>query len=117
MSYTGFAAGTYPVIVKDANGCTFTTSAIVIDSPGPTALVVTNTNTTCGNSNGTVTIGAVTGGTSAYVYSFNGGAFAATTSFTALAAGPYPVIVKDANGCTFTTSTTIVNTPGPTAIA
>src|SRR5205814_494032 len=116
-TYTSLAAGTYPIIVKDANGCTFATTVTVVDTPGPTALAVTTTNSTCGNSNGTATIGAVTGGTSAYVYSFNGSAFSATTNYTGLAAGTYTVIVKDANGCTFTTTTTVTDTPGPTAIA
>jgi gliding motility-associated-like protein len=116
-SYTGLAAGTYAVIVKDANGCTFTTSVTISNIPGPTAMVVTNTNTTCGASNGTLTIGAITGGTTPYTYSVNASAFTITTSYAALAAGTYTVVVKDANGCTFTTTSTIVNIPGPTAVA
>lgn len=116
-SYSGFAAGTYVVIVKDVNGCTFSVNAVVNPTPGPSALVVTNTSTTCGNSNGTITIGTVTGGTAPFTYSVNGSAFTSSTSYTALAAGTYTVIVKDANGCTFTTTTTITNIPGPTAVA
>ena len=116
-SYIGFAAGTYTVIVKDANGCTFTTTATIINTPGPTALAATTINTTCGASNGTVNIGAVTGGTAAYVYSFNGSPFTATLSYPGLAAGTYTIIVKDANGCTFTTTATVTNSPGPTALA
>ena len=116
-SYTGQAGGTYSVVVKDANGCTFTTSATVANSPGPTALATSVTNASCGASNGTITIGAVTGGTAAFTYSVNGGAFTATTSYTGFAAGTYSVVVKDANGCTFTTSATIANSSGPTALA
>ena len=116
-SYTGLASGTYPIIVKDANGCTFSTSVVLTNSPGPTALAVTFTNPTCGNSNGTITIGATTGGTPTYLYSFNGGGFSSTASFTSLAPGTYSIIVKDANGCTFTTSATITNIAGPTALA
>jgi gliding motility-associated-like protein len=116
-SYTGLAAGTYPIIVKDANGCTFSTSAVLTNSPGPTALAVTSTNPTCGNSNGTITIGATTGGTPTYLYSFNGGGFSSTSSFTSLAPGTYSIVVQDANGCTFTTSRVISNVAGPTALA
>ncbi|MGZ4054547.1 MAG: PKD domain-containing protein [Bacteroidia bacterium] len=116
-SYTALAAGTYPVIVKDANGCMFTTSAIIGNTSGPTALAVTNTNETCGSANGTITIGTVTGGTSPYTYSINGGAFTSTTTYTGEAAGMYSVVVQDAGGCIFTTSTTITNTAGPTALA
>ncbi len=116
-SYTGFGAGTYTVIVRDANNCTFTTSGTVVNTPGPTAQATATTNSTCGNANGTVTIGATTGGTSPYVYSFNGGAFGSTTSYTGLTAGTYTVTVRDANNCTFTVNPIVVNTPGPTALA
>lgn len=116
-SYTGFAAGTYTVIVKETQGCPFTVTATIVNTPGPTALATTTINSTCGIANGTVNIGAVTGGTATYVYSFNSGAFSATASYTGLAPGTYSTIVKDANGCTFTTSSTITNTPGPTALA
>ncbi|NBT57017.1 MAG: adhesin, partial [Betaproteobacteria bacterium] len=116
-SFTSLAIGTYAVIIKDVNGCTFTTSVAISDIPGPTALATSSTNSTCGNANGTATIGAVTGGTSAYTYSFNGSGFSTTTLYSTLLAGTYPVIVKDANGCTFTTSVTVIDTPGPTALA
>jgi hypothetical protein len=62
-------------------------------------LVLTPVNATCGASNGSFTIGAVTGGTSGYTYSVNASAFTGTTSYTGLAAGTYTVIVRDANGC------------------
>ncbi|MGZ6414351.1 MAG: hypothetical protein ACXVDW_09240, partial [Bacteroidia bacterium] len=116
-TYTGFGSGTYTVIVKDANGCTFSTTATVVNTPGPTALAITTVNSTCVGSNGIVNIGAVTGGTATYVYSFNGSPFTSTTSYASLAAGTYPVIVKDANGCTFNTTATVAATPGPTALA
>ncbi|MFL5753910.1 MAG: PKD domain-containing protein, partial [Bacteroidia bacterium] len=117
LSYTGLTAATYTVVVKDANGCTFSQTVALANTPGPTAQAVTNTNETCTAANGTVTIGATTGGTAAYTYSFNGGAFGATTSFTSLAAGTYTVVVNDANGCTFTQTTVVSNVPGPTALA
>ena len=116
-SYTGFAAGTYTIIVKDVNGCTYTRTILVSDTPGPTALATTTVNSTCGNANGVVNIGTVTGGTASYVYSFNSSAYTATTSYTGLAAGTYTVVVKDANGCIYTTTATVTNTPGPTALS
>lgn len=116
-SYTGFAAGTYTVTVKETQGCPFSVTATVVNTPGPTALATTTVNSTCGNANGIINIGAVTGGTPTYVYSFDGGVFSATASYTGLAAGTYAIVVKDANGCTYTTSATVVNTPGPTALA
>jgi PKD repeat protein len=114
-SYTGLAAGSYPVMVKDANGCTFSTTASISNSSGPTAQAATTLNSTCGNSNGAINIGVTTGGTGPYTYSVNGSAFTTNTSYTGLAAGTYSVIVKDAGGCMFTTSATISNTAGPVA--
>lgn len=110
VSYTGLAAGTYSVIVKDASGCLFTTSATVTDTPGPTAQATTVTNSTCGGTDGTITIGTTTGGTAPYTYSVNGSASTTTTSYTGFAAGTYPVVITDANGCTFSTSETVGNT-------
>jgi hypothetical protein len=62
-SFTGLGAATYTVIVQDANGCQTTSTSVVGNNPGPTAVVLTPVNSTCGASNGSFTIGAVTGGT------------------------------------------------------
>ena len=83
---------------------------------GPTAIATTIVNATCGASNGSITLGAVTGGVAPYTYSVDGSAFTATLVYPNLAAGIY-VEVRDANGCIFSTSATITNTSGPTAIA
>ena len=115
-NYPGLVAGTYTVIVKDASACTFTTTANITNIPGPTAMAVTTNNSTCSIANGTINIGAVTGGTFPYTYSFNGSAFTSTMTYTGLAAGTYTITVKDGNGCLFTTSATIVNSSGPTAL-
>jgi len=114
-SYTGLAAGSYPVIVQDANGCQFSTTATIGTSSGPTAQATTAVNATCGNANGVINVGATTGGTSPYTYSFEGSAFTSTTSYTGLAAGTYVITVKDANGCTFTVNEIVANMAGPTA--
>ncbi len=116
-SYPGFAAGTYAVEVRDANGCTFSTTASVSNSSGPSAIATTVVNATCGASNGSITLGAVTGGVAPFTYSVDGSAFTSTTSYPGFAAGTYAVEVRDANGCTFSTTASVSNTSGPTAIA
>ena len=102
---TGLAAGTYTVIITDANGCTATVNATVTQ---PTALsgTVTQTNVLCnGGSTGTATV-TVTGGTAPYTYSWSPSGGTAATA-TGLSAGTYTVTVTDANGCTLTRTVTI----------
>ena len=53
--------------------------------------------------NGRVTINA-TGGTGALQYQFNTTAFQTANAFTNLTAGAYPVVVRDARGCTAQTT-------------
>lgn len=109
----GLAAGTATVMVKDNNGCTFSTTAVINTVAGPTAATVTTQNAACGNANGSATVTAVTGGAPAYQYSFNGGAFSTSTVQTALTAGPKSVVIKDVNGCTLTVNFVIGNTGSP----
>jgi len=103
-------AGTYSVVVTDANGCTFSTSVTITE---PTALTISmsNTNVSCnGGNNGTATA-TVTGGVAPYTYVWSNTAGTSTAS--GLAAGTYSVVVTDANGCTITGSVTVTE---PTAL-
>jgi gliding motility-associated-like protein len=101
---TGLAPGTYSVTVKDANACVFTNATTIINIPGPTAILGTPAPASCAGATGSYTITGITGGTAAYTYSVDGGAFSATTVYTGLASGTHSVTVKDANGCTFSTT-------------
>lgn len=111
-TFNGLTGLTYTVTASDANGCTATSSTAVFQ---PTAVTVTSaasTNIVCfGQVNGTVTVSG-TGGTGAISYTLNPGAQTnATGSFTALAAAVYTVTLTDANGCTATTTLTVVEPP------
>ncbi|NJN77265.1 MAG: hypothetical protein HC803_02175, partial [Saprospiraceae bacterium] len=96
-SFTGLAAGTYQIAVRNLNGTCVVTSANVVLT-APVAPVITNVNptnpTNCGLSDGTITITAT--GTS-LEYSINGGLtwFANGGSFTGLASGSYYVSVRN----------------------
>lgn len=106
--FSGLAAGTYSVFVKDVAQC-ISTSSITISQPAPITLNTNVINNTCHNGfNGSVTISA-NGGTPPYKYSTNGVTFQPTPVFTELAAGVYTFTVKDANNCLATVSATITH--------
>jgi gliding motility-associated-like protein len=110
-TFTGLAASTYTVTVKDANGCTNTTTISVLDLSGLTASITSQTNVTCnGLANGTVTITA-SGSTGPYNYALGAGAFGPSGTFNGLAALSYTVTVQDANSCTVTVPVLITQPP------
>lgn len=115
QTVTGLAASSPIITLTNNFGCTFTISPTLTNTPGPTDFSLTPKNTTCGNTNGSLTFTTpVTGGTAPYTYSVNG--TAATSPTTGLGVGTYSVTIKDVNGCVFTKTTSIINVPGPTAI-
>jgi gliding motility-associated-like protein len=96
---TGLAAGTYTVIVTDANSCTATASYTVTQ---PITLVLTGSayNALCANTaTGSVDI-TVGGGTLPYTFAWSNSAV--TEDIINVAAATYTVTVTDANGCTIT---------------
>ncbi|MFZ1528948.1 MAG: hypothetical protein WAT19_09360, partial [Ferruginibacter sp.] len=110
-TFAGLAAGVYTITVRDANGCKTTRLVTILNSNGP-ALTYTSTNAECGNNNGSITLN-VTGGTSPYQYSINGGAYQSGNFFTGLVAGIYTITVNDAAGCTNAAVVTISSSTGP----
>lgn len=108
--FTGLAAGTYTVTIKDALGFTATTQAIVKYS----CLEVTaaHTNAVCGNPNGSITATG-SGGVPPYQYSLDGINFQAANVFSGLTPAGYTLTIKDQAGATAITTVTIGNTPRP----
>ncbi len=112
ITATGLTAGSYTVTVTDANGCT-TTATTTVSSPSCNLAASASAGTiTCNGGTTTLTVTA-TGGTGALQYSLNGGAFQSGNTFT-VGAGTYTVTVRDASGCT--TTTTAVTVTQPTVI-
>jgi len=105
--FSSLRAGTYNLTVKDANGCSKTTSTSILEQ---TAIVITATIThqiSCfGGSDGEVTLSA-TGGSGTFQYSKDNNTFAATSVFGSLPTGNYTFYVKDANGCVKTIAVTV----------
>jgi len=110
--FSGLAAGTYNVVVRDANGCSATTNAVTIANPELlTASATGSSQVGCHNgADGVVTVTAL-GGTGAYSYSLNGATPQASNIFGGLTAGSYTVVVRDANGCSATTAAVIIANP------
>src|SRR4029077_11089253 len=107
-TFSNLAAGSYTITVKDANGCT-TTQPVTVTQPAAAlgSSISSQTNVGCfGGSTGSVKV-AGSGGTSPYTFSKDGVNFGASGTFGSLAAGPYTITVKDANGCTTTQPVTI----------
>ena len=108
QSPASLGAGSYTVVISDANGCSFTPPAITVAQPNAISIPtnqVTITNTCFGQTSGAITINP-TGGTPGYTYAWTGpnGFAAATKDITGLAAGSYTVTVTDSKGCTFVSS-------------
>lgn len=109
----GLTAGTYVVVVTDANGCT-DTDTITIGQPDVITANVTFESINCdpstltGLTPGSISIAGVTGGTAGFTYTISNNFgdtfnFIATTgqdhTFNNLSFGFYDVIIEDANGC------------------
>ncbi len=95
--FTGLVAGTYSVLVTDANGGTKTVTGLVVSQPNDIVITPTITEITCyGANNASITLN-VTGGTSPYQANWSN---LATGFFQDnLAAGSYTITITDANGC------------------
>jgi large repetitive protein len=111
-SFTSISSGSHTITVNDANGCTNST---VTNVPNPLPVSFASTSIVSpgcfGPGNGSITL-AGAGGTAPYTYALNAGAFSSTALYSPLLAGTYTAAVKDANGCSTTTSITLNNVTG-----
>lgn len=114
---TGFPAGTYSLLVTDANGCTSTNTVSISQPSSPLTTTVSSTGITCfGGNDGTGSVSA-SGATPNYTYSWSTIPVQTTASVTNLYAGVYTVTTTDANGCTATNTVSIASPTGLTFTA
>lgn len=101
----GLAAGTYIVLVRDANSCEATATITITEPPVLTATIA-KTDVLCNQANnGTATV-TPSGGIGTYTYSWSPSGGTAATA-TGLSPNTYTVTVTDANGCFVTESVQI----------
>jgi len=109
---SGLPAGSYSVVITDANGCTSSASSVISNSGAPAIQVTSQSDPTCFSGvNGTAAILA-TGGSGPYTYNWlpTGGT---GSSASGLGAGTYTVTVTGSDGCTQTQTVTLTQ---PTTI-
>ena len=106
-TFTGLADGNYEVVVQYTTGpdaCTSTPQTInIVTLPAVTGTATLTTPYTC-TTTGVITVSGVSGGTAPYSYSINGVTFQPGLTFSGLTNGTYTITIRDANGCTFNTS-------------
>jgi len=104
-SVTGLEAGTYTVMVTDANGCTLELSTVINDVECTIAATVAGSDASCnGGADGTATIN-VSGTNGALTYLWSNGE--TTASLNDLEAGTYEVTATDEFDCQVITSVTV----------
>jgi len=107
---SALAAGSYQVIVSDANFCS-DTSLVTITQPNALLMTIDNVvNVLCnGAATGSIAI-STTGGTTSYTYLWtNGGG--TNEDLSNAVAGNYTLTVTDANACTFQVTQSITQPP------
>ncbi|MBO0940074.1 SprB repeat-containing protein, partial [Fibrella sp. HMF5335] len=109
-------AGSYTIVVADANGCSLTQTA-TLTQPPLLQVSLTNGGPVCAGQNTGTISSSVSGGTAPYTYSWTGPTSngATTANLTGLSGGTYSVVVTDANGCSTTQATTLTTNPLPSA--
>ncbi len=104
---SNLAAGTYEVVVTDANDCSTTESITITNTTTPTLETIT-TSPTCEEANGSIHI-VTNNGTAPFLYQWNTSEIGNTPNPNGLEAGDYTVLVTDVVGCTALQNITLVD--------
>ncbi|SER31378.1 T9SS type B sorting domain-containing protein [Neolewinella agarilytica] len=100
LSRANLSAGSYPVTVSDANGCS-TPGTFTLTAPDSLRATFQGINPDCSGSNsGAITVLDPSGGGGGYtLFDAAGNAADSSLTFTGLSAGTYSLALVDANGC------------------
>ncbi|TND10651.1 MAG: psrP1 [Bacteroidetes bacterium] len=99
---------TYTVIGVNTNGCNDTDMVTVTIIPTPIITGYYSTPTPCGDTSGTIVLGAVAGGVGPYTYTLNGNPVTPiNNTINSLNQGNYTIQITDSYGCTSNISTSV----------
>ncbi|TNE62858.1 MAG: PKD domain-containing protein [Bacteroidetes bacterium] len=108
-------ANMYSITVTDANQCTATLSETISEPDALDASVEVNAVSCFGESDGSIFIGPVDGGSPPYLYAIGQTGFGTAPTFEGLPPGTYNTLVQDLNGC-FWEATVAIPAPPPLVI-
>ncbi len=111
--FSGLAAGTYLIKVKDANNCTPSAQSVTINNPTALSFIVVNNNGPICENFALSLASSATGGTGSYTYAWTGPISysssvqnpTVSSNATSAMSGSYNILITDVNGCTINTST------------
>ncbi|NUO02818.1 MAG: gliding motility-associated C-terminal domain-containing protein, partial [Saprospiraceae bacterium] len=108
------AAGNYQLAVTNLiYGCRATDAVtIVANNTPPEEALLSQKDPLCHNqTNGSISVLSVTGGSAPYLYSINQQPFVVNPNFMGLTSGTYHIEIEDANGCRWETEVMLNNPP------
>ncbi|MCB9187811.1 MAG: gliding motility-associated C-terminal domain-containing protein [Flavobacteriales bacterium] len=106
-AFTNIMAGTYNIVVEDANACQSTNTVMVINADGPIISSLNITDESCfGLNDGSVDVTAT--GTAPLTYSFNSGVYQSSGTYNG-STGTVTIDVQDGNGCIVSSSADIAS--------
>lgn len=114
QNLSNLSAGTYIVIIEDANNCTLRDTGIISEPQAPLAGQLLVQNLTCNASNDGVITSDISGGTPPYSYQWSNADTNAVNQN--LSVGNYDVTITDANACELILSATLTE-PTPLVLS
>jgi SprB repeat len=114
-AFINLAGTSYVASVKDSAGCIATSNVTILQAPSPT-ISINATPIACHNGTTTINTTVLSGNSSPFQYSINGGSFTSASSFANTTFGNYTITIRDTNLCTGIATISLSN-PSPIVIS